>query len=194
MPLLGSYVYRNARATNTGAVPLLAGPYSAYIGGEFVGRGRLPLVARGQELTIGFGVDTQLRCRRELLDKSDKVAWGSRVQTFKYQLRLESFKDKPVAVRLIDRIPATKDTDLIKINLGRVSEKLSTDPVYVRDEKGRGILRWDIDLAARAAGAKSRNVDYSFEMKYAKDAHVGRRAAGLLRQMEVEFRKAAAAR
>ncbi len=104
IPLLSSYVYRNVRVRNETPLPLLAGPYSAYIGDDFVGRGTLPLVARGQDIAIGFGADTQLRCRRELVEKSDKIAWGSRVQDFHYRLRLENFKSVPVDVRLIDRI------------------------------------------------------------------------------------------
>jgi len=194
IPILGGYVYRNIQVNNSSEVPLLAGPYSAYIDGEFVGKGTLPLVARGQECTVGLGVDTQLRCGRELVDKSDKIVWGSRVQAFQYRLRLENFKDRQVSVRLIDRIPATKEDETIKIGLGRMSEKLSTDAVYVRDEKDRGILRWEIELAAKAAGASARHVDYSFEIKYAKDAHIGREAAGLMKEMEDAFLKAAAAR
>ncbi len=191
IPLLSSYVYRNFRVRNDGALPLLAGPFSAYIAADFVGRGSLPLVARGQEVTIGFGVDTQLRCRRELVDKSDRVSWGSRVQNFHYRLRLENFKDTAADIRLIDRIPASKGTDL-KVSLGKLKDKLSDDPVYVRDDRDRGLLRWDIQLAPRAAGAKARQVEYSFQMKYAKGAHIGREAAGALQQMEMEFRKAAA--
>jgi len=194
VPLLSSYVYRNVRVRNETPLPLLAGPYSAYIGADFVGKGTLPLVARGQDVTLGFGADTQLRCRRELVDKSDKVSWGSRVQDFHYRLRLENFKNAPAAVRLVDRIPASKGDEL-KVALGKLAEPLSTDAVYVRDERDRGILRWDITLAAGATGETIRQVDYRFTLKYAKDAHVGREATGVMDKMEADFRaKAAAAR
>ncbi len=185
IPILSSYVYRAAEVTNTGALPLLSGPYSAYIGGEFVGRGSMPLTARGQTVILGLGVDAQLRCRRELVDKSDKIVWGSRVQDFRYQLRLENYKDRAVTVRLLDRIPASKSEN-VKITLGQLGEKLSKDPEYVRDQKDKGLLRWDIRLAGGAAKAKAHLVKYSFEMKFAKDAHVGREAAGLLKQMELD--------
>jgi uncharacterized protein (TIGR02231 family) len=176
IPVLSSYVYRIAKANNTSGLPLLAGEYSAYVGGEFVGRGDLPVVARGQKFTIGFGVDTQLRCGRELMDKSDRVSWGSRVQKFVYRLRVENYKDRPVEIRLLDRMPTTM-SDEIRITLGKVSEELSTDSVYVRDFKGRGILRWDLSVAAQAAGARARDIAYEYEMKYAKDVHIGKRAA-----------------
>lgn len=182
-PLLTPYVYRTARISNDSSVPLLAGPYNSYIGGEFVGQGELRLVARGEEAHVGFGVDTQLRCSRELTDKSDAISWGSRIQKFNYRLRLENYKDTPVSVMLLDRIPATK-TDQIQITLGKLSHKLSTDEVYVRDEKDKGLLRWDITLPAKAAGAKAVDVTYDFEMKFAKDMHVGREAAPSFGEME----------
>ena len=191
IPLLSSYVYRNVRVKNETALPLLPGPYSAYLAGDFVGKGSLPLVARGQDVTIGFGTDTQLRCRRELVDKSDKISWGSRIQGFRYRLRLENFKSVPVQVRLIDRIPASKGGEL-GVSLGKLAERLSADPIYVRDERARGILRWDITLAAGATGETIRQVDYEFELKYAKDAHVGREATGVMEQMEADFRAKAA--
>jgi len=186
VPLLSTYVFRMARTVNTSSLPLLAGQYNAFIGGEFVGRANLPLVARGQPMNIGFGIDTQLRCRRELIDKSDRISWGSRIQGFNYRLRLESFKDHPVSVRLLDRMPAAKSDD-IRITLSRPSDKLSTDAVYVRDLRPRGILRWDIELPAKASGTKARDVKYDFEMKFAKNKHVGHRAAGLLQKMRRDY-------
>ncbi len=182
IPLLSSYVYHVAEVENTSALPLLEGQYSSYLGGEFVGRGRLRLVARGQKAIIGFGVDTQLRCRRELTEKSDKVSWGTRVQAFHYRLRLQNYKDKPVSVRLLDRIPATKGEDL-RVALGKMKDALSADQVYLRDHRPRGILRWDITLPARATGATARDVIYTFEMKYAKDKHIGREAGEVMEKM-----------
>jgi len=188
IPLLTSYVYRAADVTNNAEIPLLAGPYSAYVGGEFVGQGNMLLVARGEKTMIGFGVDTQLRCRRELLDKSDSVSWGNRTQEFTYRLRLENFKDEPVTVRLIDRIPATKSED-VRITLNRPKTPLSTDPLYVRDRKDRGILRWDLDLKARASGVKAMDVEYGFEMRFAKDKHVGQLVGNVTRQMQADFQE-----
>jgi len=187
-PLLSAYVYRRANLVNTSPVPMLAGAYSAYIGGEFVGRGQMPLVACGQEVTVGFGVDTELRCHRELKDKSDKVSWGSRVQTFDYELRLANFKKTPVVVRLLDRIPASKGED-IQVRLLKTSEAVSTDAVYNRDMKDKGILRWDIDLAGEAAGVKVRRLEYSFEMKYAKGTQVGREAAAMPAMMQDDLHR-----
>ena len=185
-PLLTNYIHRLAEVTNTSKLPLLNGPYSAYIDQEYVGRGQLPVVAQGQKVTLGFGIDTQLRCTRELVEKSDEIAWGQRVQTFHYRLRLENYKDEPVEVRLYDRIPASKSDD-IKVTLGKVSTPLSTDEVYLRDDKPQGLLRWDVPVAASAAGASANDITYRFEMKFAKDAHVGRQVEEAMGAMEADF-------
>jgi len=195
IPLLTGYIYRGAEVTNSSTLPLLAGPYSAYTEREFVGTGRIPVIAQGQKFNVGFGVDTQLRCRRELLDKADEISWGNRVQTFHYRLRLENFKKTPVTVRLMDRIPASKTED-IRIELGSVKPAISTDKVYVRDLKPRGILRWDIALPGSAAGAEAVDVEYTFDMKYAKDKAVEKdkivgEAAQMLPEMKADYAKAA---
>ena len=57
VPLFSTYVTRYARIVNDSPLPLLAGTYRAYADGEFVGRGRLPVVARAQDFTVGFGAD-----------------------------------------------------------------------------------------------------------------------------------------
>jgi len=188
IPLLTSYVYRAADVTNNAEIPLLAGPYNAYVGGEFVGQGNMLLVARGEKTMVGFGVDTQLRCRRELLDKADSVSWGNRIQEFTYRLRIENFKDEAVTVRLIDRIPATKSED-VRISLDRPKTPLSTDALYVRDLKDRGILRWDLDLEAGASGVKATDVEYGFEMRFAKDKHVGQLVGNVTKAMQADFQE-----
>jgi hypothetical protein len=187
IPLLTTYVYRGEEVANNTNVPLLAGPYSAYVAGEFVGRGSLPLVAKGQNLAIGFGVDTQLRCGRELKDKTDETKLGSKVRTYNYVLHLESYKDKPVLVRLLDRIPASKGEEMV-VNIVKTAPALSADAEYVGSgDTGKGILRWDVQVPAAAAGAKAVKIEYSFEMKYADDRNLNPAPAQMMDEMKREF-------
>jgi prefoldin subunit 5 len=188
VPLLSSFVYRKTVLTNTSELPLLDGPFSAYLDGEFVGQGSLPLMARGQEMTVGLGVDTQLRCRRDLIDKTDRIAWGSRVQTFTYRLSLENFKKAAVPMRVMDRIPASKTEDLT-VSLDKTGLPLSTDPLYLRDLKPAGILRWDLELAAGAAGAQARQIEYTYQLKFAKDKHVGRSVSAIPGLIEQDYER-----
>jgi hypothetical protein len=187
-PLLTSAVFRGAEVVNTTDQPLLAGKYTAYVGTEFVGNGQLPLVAKGQDFTLGFGVDSQLRCRRELVDKSDKTFLGSRTQTFEYELAVENFKDAPVHVRLLDRIPATRNKAL-KIEIQKTSQPLSKNAEYLAREQSKGLLRWDITAPARSGGAKAKTVTYTFEMKLAADKNVGAVFSGEEAKMKADYIK-----
>ena len=190
VPLFSSYVNRYARVVNKGRLPLLAGPYSAWSDGEFVGRGEIGVVATGQDFVVGFGADTQLRCERELVDKKDEISWGTRTQTFDVRLRIESFKDRPIKVLLYDRIPATREGGDLTIKLGTASKALSKDPVYVRDRRPAGILRWDLDVAAGSHGAKALDLRYKWEMAYAKDKHIGKEATERVDLMRRDYEAA----
>ncbi len=84
VPVLTSYVYREAELMNSSDEDLLAGPITVYLDGRFVGRGEIPTVARGQTFVVGFGADPQLRARRELAEKKDDVQGGNRETKFEY--------------------------------------------------------------------------------------------------------------
>lgn len=187
IPLLTNFVYRGLEVVNTTDQPWLAGPYTAYANGEFVGRGEMPMIAKGQNLSLGFGVDTQLRCWRELKDKTDETKLGSKIETFTYVLHLDNYKDKPVAVRLVDRIPISKNQEM-ETKIGKTSAPLSEDPAYAQgQDKAKGILRWDVEVPAGSFGHKDFKVDYSFEMKYASDRTVGASPAHMMDEMRKEY-------
>jgi len=76
-PLISSYVYSEAEAVNASKRTLLSGLFSAYLNGDFKGRGSLALVAPGQDVTVGFGVDGQLRTRRQLVKKTEETQVGN---------------------------------------------------------------------------------------------------------------------
>ena len=166
VPVLTSYVYREAEMTNLGGDDLLAGPVNVYLDGRFVGRSEIPTVARGETFLVGFGVDPQLRARRELADRAESVQGGNRELSFKYRLVLENYASRAAAVRLLDRLPhADRPTD-IRVKLGDLRDPLCRDQVYVRTERPKGILRWDIDVPAAAIGGKARIVEYGFTLEF----------------------------
>ncbi len=86
VPVLTPRVYRLAKLTNKSEVVLLPGEATVYVGTDFVGRMRLPLVAAGEPFIAGFGVDPQLQVSRRLVRKSRSVQGGN--QIFDYEFRL----------------------------------------------------------------------------------------------------------
>jgi hypothetical protein len=166
VPVLTSYVYREAELVNSSDKDLLAGPITVYLDGRFVGRGEIPTVARGQTFVVGFGADPQLRARRELVDKQDGVQGGNRETKFEYRLVVENFSKDKAPVRVLDRLPHAENGEDIRVTLGETSDPVSADKLYQRDERPMGILRWDIDAPSNAAGENARLIKYHYKVEY----------------------------
>lgn len=145
VPVLTPNVYRVAALTNPAdrGLVLLPGPAGVYLGGDFVGRTALPLVAAGQQFEVGLGVDPQLTVTRELVDRDAEV------RRVAYVVRIESFKDEAVPVRLWDRLPTAPNDNAraIAVELVEGADRLSDDPEYLRTERPDGLLRWDLTVA-----------------------------------------------
>jgi uncharacterized protein (TIGR02231 family) len=165
-PVLTNNVYREAELTNTSQEDLLAGPIMVYLDGRFVGHSEIPTVARGQTFVVGFGVDPQLRARRELAGRTENIQGGNRELSFKYRLVLENYKEQPALMRLFDRLPYSDRPADVRIKLGELKDPLSKDELYVRTERPKGILRWEIEVPAGATGEKVRIIDYGFTLDF----------------------------
>ena len=165
-PVLTNYVYREAELSNNGDADFLAGPINVYLDGRFVGRGEIPTVARGQSFVIGFGADSQLRTRREMVEKSTNINGGNRELTVDYRLVVENYKEAPVNVRVTDRLPKPVKKRDIRITMLKPEQTLSTDAVYVRMDRPLGILRWDAEVPARAIGDEVHEIEYSYSMEF----------------------------
>jgi len=170
-PLLTDYVYLQGEITNTGNTILLPGPASMFRNGEFVGRSDMKLVTSGQTFTAGFGIDSQIQVVREFVDKKIETQLGSRYNEQHYRIALSNYKAGPVAVRLLDRVPWTENGSL-SIELKNVSHPLSEDAEYLRTEKNKGILRWDLQLDGGTFGPKATIVTYCYGMKYDKSLSI----------------------
>jgi uncharacterized protein (TIGR02231 family) len=166
VPVLTSYVYREAELMNASDEDLLAGPMTAYLDGRFVGKGEIPTVARGQKFVVGFGADPQLRTHRELVKKDDAVQGGNRETRFEYRLVVENFGSQPAPVRVVDRLPHSERGADIRITLGEVSDPTSEDKLYQREERPMGLLRWDVEAPAGAAGETARLITYKYTVEY----------------------------
>ena len=173
VPVLTSHVYRLADLTNTTEVVLLPGEASMYLDSDFVGTTKLPLVAIGRPFTVGFGVDPQLQVVRKLMDKTRTTQGGNQVLTFKYKILLSSYKTNAVDVQVWDRMPHAEAVGTIGTAFTMGATKLSEDPLYVRDEKNKNLLRWDVKVEPKQNGEKALTIDYEFKMELDKNVTIG---------------------
>lgn len=171
-PVLTTYVYREVELINTGAEVLLAGSVSVYLNGRLVGRGEIPTVARGETFVMGFGADPQLRAHRELVKKTESTQGGNRELSFHYRLTLDNFEDTDITVRLLDRLPISERESDLRVTLDTLDHGLSQDQAYLRVERPKGILRWDVDVPAGAAGERARIVEYDFRLEFDRNLNL----------------------
>jgi len=176
-PVLSRHVYRQADVKNTTDLDLLGGQVSMYLDGRFVGRMEIPTVARGQTVVIGLGADPQLSAARQLVERTETTQGGNQVVTFDYRLTIENYHGQPVNVRVFDRVPYADDSKDLRVTLGEMSDELSDDPLYLRLDRPKGILRWDIEVPANASGADARQVTFSYMLEYARQYHLANPAS-----------------
>jgi uncharacterized protein (TIGR02231 family) len=165
-PVLTSYVYREAELKNDSDLDLLAGPSTVYLDGRFVGRGEIPTVARGQSFVVSFGANPQLRAKRELADRTEETQGGNRELNLSYRLVVENYKEEDVPIRVFDRLPYSDRPGEVRITLGELEDPLSTDGLYLRTERPKGILRWEIDVPSGSIGKDARLIEYAFTVAF----------------------------
>jgi hypothetical protein len=165
-PVLTQFVYREAEAVNTSGRDLLAGPVNVYLDGRFVGRTEMVNVTRGQTFVMGFGADPQLSATRRLVTREQTQQGGNTRLTFAYRLAVENYGDKPADVRLFDRLPNFKDSDDVQLTEESGFEGLSDDPVYLREDRPQGILRWDLTVNAGAKGEDAAVTEYRYTLEF----------------------------
>jgi Domain of unknown function (DUF4139)/N-terminal domain of unknown function (DUF4140) len=172
VPVLTPHVYRLAELTNKTQYVLLPGEATMYQGSDFVGRMDLPLVAIGEQFTVGFGVDPQLQVHRELLDKSRTTQGGNQVLKYEYRILISSYKTAAVKLQLWDRLPRAEN-ETAGVNLVKATPAISTDPLYLREQRPGNLLRWDLTIEPNHNGEKAVAVSYEFKLELDKQLVIG---------------------
>lgn len=173
VPVLTPQVYRIADLTNTTDMILLPGEATTYLGSDFVGQTKIPLVAIGKPFTVGFGADPQLLVSRKIIDKTQTTQGGNQVATFKYRILLNSYKANAVDVQVWDRLPHAEATQTIAVTLSKVEPAISTNSLYLRDERPKNLLRWDVKLEPKQNGDKALNVEYEYKIEFDRNVTIG---------------------
>lgn len=184
IPVLSRQIYREAELVNSSSHDLLAGPVTVYLDGRFVGKTQVPTVARGQTFVVGFGADMQMRTRRELTERKENVQGGNREVRFTYRLSVENYKDAEQKVRVLDRLPYSQDSMSVRVQTDNMKDKLSEDALYVRTEKPKGILRWDVTVAANTSGEKARVIEYGYSVDHDRNLNLAAVADNQKQQQE----------
>jgi uncharacterized protein (TIGR02231 family) len=184
VPVLTPRVYRLAKLTNKSDFVLLPGEATAYVGSEFVGRMKLPLVAVGEPFIVGFGVDPQVQVARRLMKKTRSVQGGNQVFSYEFRIGLRNYRPGPVKVQLWDRLPSTEG-ETVLVNLVKTSVELSTDALYLGTPRKDNLLRWDLEVPPGTTGDKTMYLNYEFRLEYSRDLPQPKFISGGLREAPI---------
>jgi hypothetical protein len=181
VPVLTPRVYRLAKLTNKSDLVLLPGDATVYVGSDFVGRMRLPLVAAGEPFVAGFGVDPQVQISRRLVHKSRSIQGGNQIYDYEFRLGVRNYHASAVKLQLWDRLPKPEG-EAVAVNFVKTSLDLSADALYQRTARMDNLLRWDFNVPAETVGDKTIYLTYEFRLEYARDLPQPRFVAGGLRE------------
>ena len=132
-----------AKVTMARGTPILPGQVSLFRDGTFVGNGRLPLLAPGEEHELGFGVDDAVRVRHAIAEEKRAetgIITSSKTDTRSYRITVKNLHERAIPVTVIDQIPVSQNAD-IKIELLGKTAPTKRD----MDDK-RGLLAWEMEL------------------------------------------------
>ena len=143
VPKLQDRAYLYAKITTGAGTPLLPGQVALFRDATFVGNGRLPLLAPGEEHELGFGVDDSIRVRHAIAEEKRSetgIISTSKTDARSYRLTVKNLHPRPMQLSVLDQIPVSQNAD-ITVELTGKSAPTKRDV----DSK-RGVLAWDLKL------------------------------------------------
>lgn len=147
VPRLDSVAYMTAEFENTSAEILLPGQMFLYRDSNLVGVGQLPLLAAGDDWTLGFGAIDGLVLERRMpeMSEGDRGLLSSETeQVQRATLSVKNLTGEAWAVRMLDQVPYSEQDDL------EVTFTASPPPTETDVDGQRGILAWEFDLGPGA--------------------------------------------
>jgi hypothetical protein len=94
---------------------------------------------------------------------------------FSYRLAVENFGSSPAVVRLMDRLPTTKNPD-VKITVISTTKDPTTQPLGPSAAGSAahhaGILNWSLEVPGQAMGEKASTIDYQYRLEFDKQLSI----------------------
>jgi|WetSurMetagenome_2_1015567.scaffolds.fasta_scaffold82351_2 uncharacterized protein (TIGR02231 family) len=137
VPKISKAAYLRAVGVWQGNAPVMAGDYTAFVDGEYCGKGYLETVEPGGNITVDLGRDEGVKIERREKTFTEKTLTGKHKYTKTITITLENMRDKKIDIKMKDQIPVSDDEG-IKVDL-----KESAPPAKPDED---GMLNWDISL------------------------------------------------
>jgi uncharacterized protein (TIGR02231 family) len=132
-----------AKLTTPKTTAILAGAVSLFRDGTYVGNGRLPQLAPGEDHELGFGQDDNVMVKYAVLDekRGEKgIITSSKTEEKTFKITVKSLHQRPVAVRVIDQFPVSNNQEL------KVETSAKVQPTGRDLDDKRGVVHWDFNI------------------------------------------------
>lgn len=140
VPVLEPKAYLEVRFSAPGEAALLPGEVILIRDGAFIGRGRLPLVAPGDQARLGFGADDRLVVKRVAIARTARepgFLGSTRTDEQHFRTIVKNLHGFPVPMRIEDRIPVSEDQIVLVERLADM-----TKPDIETPDDRRGVFIW----------------------------------------------------
>lgn len=143
VPKRGEKAYLYAKLVMPRTSPILPGQVSLFRDSTFVGTGRFPQLAGGEEHELGFGQDDNIRVKYAVAEEKRSeggIISSSKTEAKNFRITVKSLHQRPIAVTVIDQQPVSLNQE-VKVEF---SSKVQPTRKDVEDQ--RGILAWDFTM------------------------------------------------
>jgi len=136
-PEISANAARGIELTHRHELPLLPGDAALFLDGAFIGNTSLDFAGPGESFVLFAGTEDTLKVTRVLNRQESELRRGRRSNRMVvvYTLTAENTGDRPLPIRLADRVPVTDDRDI------RV-EQVRIEPSVAPDEQG--LFFWEV--------------------------------------------------
>lgn len=169
-PKLSPFAYLKSRVTNGADQQLIAGRVNVFLDGTYVGNSDIQkTIAPAEAFDLYLGVDEGVTVKRvKLEEKSDDTLIGmipssTKKITYAYKLSMESYKSKPVTLKLFDQVPVAQDD---KIKVQKVVSSVKPDTEKYQDREG--VYAWTVILQPK----EKKEITISYVVEYPKDMNI----------------------
>lgn len=143
VPRLDQRAFLYVKLTVPKSGPYLAGPVALFRDSTFVGNGRLPQLAAGEDHELGFGVDDAVRVRFAVVKESRGASGlisSSQTDERNFRITIKSLHERPVAATILDHLPVPLNDEI------RLETSFKPLPTARNVEDKRGVFAWDSNL------------------------------------------------
>lgn len=159
VPRVDPKAYLYAKVSVPKETPYLPGRISLFRDGTFVGTGRLPQLAPGEEHELGFGEDDAVRVKHALVEEKrgeSGIITSVKTDQRSFKISVKNQHQRAIQLTILDQIPVSNNQD-IKVEL-----MTRTQPTRQNVEDRRGVLAWESKLEA----GEERVLEFGYKVQW----------------------------